>query len=111
MPIDQARLSAIKSHLRYEFAGSLDSADAVAGAVGEAIAVTGTPESINDLFDAYDRLTPSDLQRVAGRYFQPSNETAVILENGGQEMSNREHCIGAIKRRLLLLAPGLGSGA
>jgi zinc protease len=81
MPIDPARLRTIKSHLRYEFAGSLDSADAVAGAVSEAIAVTGTPESINVLFDAYDRLTPMDLQRVAGRYFQPSNETAVVLES------------------------------
>ncbi len=43
--------------------------------------MTGTPESINVLFDAYDRLTPMDLQRVAGRYFQPSNETAVVLES------------------------------
>ena len=81
MPIDPARLTAIKSHLRYEFAGSLDSADAIAGAVSEAIAVTGTPESINALFDAYERLTATDLQRVASRYFQPSNETAVVLES------------------------------
>jgi zinc protease len=79
-PIDQARLSATKSHLRYEFAGSLDSADAIARTVGRAIALTGRTESINELFDGYDRLGPSDLNRVAARYFQPSNETAVILE-------------------------------
>ena len=66
-PIDPARLDAIKSHLRYAFAGSLDSADAVADAVGQSIATTGRPESINDLYAAYDRLTPADLQRVAGR--------------------------------------------
>jgi zinc protease len=79
-PIDEARLSATKLHLRYEFAGSLGSAHAIAGAVGRAIALTGRTESINELFDAYDRLAPSDLNRVAARYFQPSNETAVILE-------------------------------
>ena len=79
-PIDSARLDAIKSHLRYEFAGSLRTADAVANAVGTAVAITGRPESINELYDAYDRLTPADLQRVAARYFQPANETAIILE-------------------------------
>src|SRR5262249_14106992 len=79
-PIDPARLSATKLHLRYEFARSLDSADAVADAVGKAVATTGRPESINELFDAYDRLGLSDVQRFAARYFQPKNETAVILE-------------------------------
>ena len=57
-----------------------DTADAVADAVGTAVAITGRPESINELFDAFDRLTPADLKRVAAKYFQPSNETAVILE-------------------------------
>jgi zinc protease len=79
-PIDRARLNAIKSHLRYRFAGSLTTADAVAGVLSAAIAVTGRPESINELYDAYDRLMPADLNRVAARYFQPDNETAIILE-------------------------------
>jgi zinc protease len=79
-PIDPARLGAIKSHLRYAFAGSLRTADAVADAVGTAVATTGRPDAINELFVAFDRLTPADLQSVAAKYFQPSNETAVILE-------------------------------
>ena len=79
-PIDPARLDAIKSHLRYAFAGSLTTADAVADAVGTAVATTGRPESINELFSAFDRLTPTDLQRVAAKYFQPGNLTAIILE-------------------------------
>jgi len=79
-PIDSARLDAIKLHLRYEFAGSVSSADAVADAVGTAVAITGRPESINELYDAYDRLTPDHLKRVAAKYFQPANETAIILE-------------------------------
>ena len=79
-PLDPARLGAIKSHLRYEFAGSLTTADAVADAVGTAVAITGRPESINELYAAYDRVTPADLKRVAAKYFQPANETAIILE-------------------------------
>jgi zinc protease len=52
----------------------------VADAIGTAVAITGRPESINELHDAYDRLTPADLQRVARRYFQPANETAITLQ-------------------------------
>ncbi len=79
-PVAPARLAAIKSHLRHEFAVSLCSAADVAEAVGTAIAITGRPESINTLYDAYDRLTPADLQRVAQRYFLPANETAITLQ-------------------------------
>jgi zinc protease len=79
-PIDSRRLDSIRSHLRYAFAGSLRSADDVAGALGDAIAITGRPESINALYEAFDRITPADLQRVAAKYFQSVNETAVILE-------------------------------
>ncbi len=78
-PIDPARLGAIKDHLRYAFAGSLDSPDAVALAVGQSIATTGRPDSMNDLYAAYERLTPADLQRVAARHFAPTNRTVVIL--------------------------------
>jgi zinc protease len=79
-PVDPARLGAIKAHLRYDFAGSLERADDVADALGEAVAVTDSPDSINALYAAYDRLAPADLQRVANRYFQPANETAITLE-------------------------------
>ena len=84
-PVDATRLDAIKSHLRYAFAGSLESADDVADAVGTAVAITGSPDSINALYAAYDRLTPADLQRVAAKYFQPANETAIILETETQK--------------------------
>lgn len=80
-PIDGARLDAIKDHLRYEFAGSLKSADAVALAVGNSIAITDRPDSMNELYAAYDRLTPADLQRVAQKYFAKTNKTVVTLES------------------------------
>ncbi len=79
-PIDASRLQTIKSHLRYEFAGSLNTADAVADAVGQAVATTGRPESINELYDAFERLTPADLQRAAAQHFRPENRTVITLE-------------------------------
>ena len=89
-PIDPARLDAIKSHLRYAFAGSLRTADAVADAVGTAVATTGRPESINELYAAYDRLTPADLQRVAAKYFQPEQRDGHHPRDGDQEMTTRQ---------------------
>jgi zinc protease len=80
-PIDRARLDAIKSHLRYAFAGSLTTADAVAGAVGTAVGIAGGPEWINELYAAYDRLTPADIERVAAKYFQAGNETVITLQS------------------------------
>lgn len=84
-PIDAERLAAIKDHLRYSFAGGLVSADAVAHAIGEAIATTGRVEMWNDLYAAYDKLTPADLMRVASRYFSKTNETVVTLESEGSK--------------------------
>jgi zinc protease len=85
VPIEPSRLEAVKSHLRYSFAGSLRSPDAVARTVSEAIAITGRPEAINELYAAYDRLTPDDIKRVAARYFTPSNETVITLETEKQK--------------------------
>ena len=89
--VDDATLRDVLSHLRYAFAGSLDSADAVARAVGQSIATTGRPDVDERPLRAYDRLTPADLQRVAGRYFAPTNETVVTLEaeEGGFAMSQQ----------------------
>ena len=78
-PVNEDRLQTIKDHLRYAFAGSLDKPDAVAQAVAQSIATTGRPDAMNDLYAAYNRLTPADIQRVAKRYFAPTNETVVTL--------------------------------
>jgi zinc protease len=80
-PISERRLVAIKSHLRYAFAGSLDNADAVARVIGESIATTGRPDAMNDLYAAYDALTTAELQRVAARYFSATNQTTVTLHS------------------------------
>jgi zinc protease len=79
-PVEPARLDDVRSHLRYAYAASLRSPDAVALTVCDSIAIDGRPDAMNDLFATYDRLTPADLQRVAARYFTPTNETMITLE-------------------------------
>ncbi len=59
----------------------------MADAVGTAVATTGRPESINELYAAYDRLTPADLQRVAAQYFQPDQRDGDHPGDGDQEMT------------------------
>ena len=81
IPLEPAKLAAIKSRLRYGFSATLDSPDNIARIVGEAIAISGRAESINELHDAYDKLTPADLQRVAKKYFSPMNRTTIVLES------------------------------
>ena len=70
-----------EGYLRFSFANSLDNADAVAHAVCGSIATTGRPDAMNQLFDAYDSLTPADLRRVASRYFAAENQTVVTLQS------------------------------
>ena len=80
-PLSTARLTTIKQHVRYAFAGTLDNADSVAHAVGESIAFAGRPDAWDDLYTGYDKLTPADLMRVASRYFAPAKQTVVTLES------------------------------
>jgi zinc protease len=78
-PVDAERLERIKSHLRYRFALTLDSPDAVARRVAHYLSLTGRVESINELFRRYAEVTPADVQRVAKTTFVPVNETVVTL--------------------------------
>ena len=78
-PVDAARLERITSHLRYRFALSLDSPDAVARSVAHYLSLTGSPSTINEVFRRYAEVTPADVQRVAQDVFRSSNATTVTL--------------------------------
>ena len=78
-PVDAGRLERIKAHLRYRFALTLDSPDAVARRVAHYLSLTGSVESINDLFERYAEVTPADVRRIAKTTFVPGNETVVTL--------------------------------
>jgi zinc protease len=79
VPVDAKKLEALKQHLRYEFALSLNNAEAIAGAVADFVALRRTPETINRYFDTYAKLTPEDIQKAARRYLIDNNRTVVTL--------------------------------
>ncbi len=76
------RLDAVKSHLRYRFALSMDNSESIAATVARYVALRRTPETINLVYQLYDRITPEDVQRIAGRYFVESGRTIVTLRPG-----------------------------
>ena len=86
--IPQQKLNETRARLRYSFALSLDSSEAIAATLAPYIALRGTPETINKLYALYDRITPEDIRAAAARYFVESNRTIVTLSSkskGGAE--------------------------
>ncbi|MDX1530648.1 MAG: pitrilysin family protein, partial [Rhodothermales bacterium] len=80
-PVDAERLEAIKSNLRYAFAQGLDNAGAVGGALASYVAATGDPDTINEVYRNYERLTPNDVMAAADRYFTDERMVVVTLSH------------------------------
>ena len=79
-PVDAKKLADTKSAIRYGFAMRLDSPDDIAGAVAQYIWLTGNPESINNYYALYDKVTAEDIMNVAKKYF--NNNTLTIATIG-----------------------------
>jgi zinc protease len=80
-PVDPQRLERIKSNLRYAFALSLDTPEAIAGQVSQFIGTAGDVASINARYAQYQKVTPADVQKAAREIFRPQNETQVTLSH------------------------------
>jgi len=81
-PVAGKRLEEVKRHLRYSFALSLNNSETIAGIVARYVALRRTPETINRVYDLYDRITPGDIQAVARKYLVESGRTMVTLMGG-----------------------------
>ncbi|HYZ86673.1 MAG TPA: pitrilysin family protein [Bryobacteraceae bacterium] len=77
--VSQEKLNTVKQHLRYSFALGMNNSEAIAGNLAHYIALGGTPETLNRLYEVYDKLTPEDLREVARKYFTAENRTIVTL--------------------------------
>ncbi len=78
-PAEEAQLDRIKSYLRYRFALSLDSPSSVAFTVGHYLSLTGSVETINEIYERYVEVTAEDIQAIAHKVFTPQNETVIVL--------------------------------
>jgi zinc protease len=78
--VDDKTLAEILAHNRYAFARSLSTADNVALVASDFLALTGRLTSIDEHFALLSKVTSADVQRVAAKYFVPSNRTVVTLK-------------------------------
>jgi zinc protease len=73
------KLDAVKRHVRYRFALSLNNSEAIADALMHFVALKRTPETINRAFEQYARITPEDLRAVARKYLVDRERIIVTL--------------------------------
>lgn len=76
------RLNALKARLRYGFLRGLDNSEDIGGMLAANWHFEGTPETINELYRTYARLSAEDLRRLAERYFTDNSRVAISLGKG-----------------------------
>ena len=64
-----------KMNLRNSFAMSIDNPTSIAEALSAYTWLTGDPESINQTYALYEKVTAEDMMRVAQKYFLESTMT------------------------------------
>jgi len=85
--IDQAKLDATRSRMRYGFAMAMNSNDRIADALAPYIALERTPETLNRLFDTYQTVTAADIRDAVKKYFREESRTVVTLATKGQNLA------------------------
>jgi len=83
--IPQAKLDATRSRLRYGFAMTMDSSDAIASALAPFISLRRSPETIDKLAVVMDAITPQDIRDMAKKYFRDESRTIVTLATKAKE--------------------------
>ena len=87
-PVGQAELDATRARARYQFALAMDSNGAIAGALAPYVALARTPETLNRLFETYQKVTPEDIRDAARKYFREEARTVVTLSTKGQTIAS-----------------------
>jgi zinc protease len=79
-PVDEKRLDAVRQHVRYSLALSMDNSDTIAQIVAGYVALRRTPETMNRFFEQYAALAPEDVRQAAAKYLTENARTIVTLE-------------------------------
>jgi zinc protease len=73
------KLDSTRSRLRYQFALTMDSSEAIAGSLAGYVGLRRTPETIDKVFSLYDTITPQDIRDASVRYFVDHHRTVITL--------------------------------
>ncbi len=79
-PPDARTVAETVSHLRYDFARTLNTADRVAVTAARSVALTGRPDAFSDYYALVAKVTPADVSAAAREYFAAANRTVVVLQ-------------------------------
>jgi zinc protease len=88
--IPQAKLDATRSRLRYGFAMTMNSSNAIASALAPFISLRRSPETIDKLAIVMDAITPQDIRDMAKKYFRDESRTIVTLANKAKESAKSD---------------------
>jgi zinc protease len=66
---DEKKFADAISETKYSFAMGNDTPGGIAGMLAYYIALSGDPESVNNYYSLYDKITPDDLMNIAKKYF------------------------------------------
>ncbi|HEV8139186.1 MAG TPA: pitrilysin family protein [Pyrinomonadaceae bacterium] len=77
--VPKDKLDSTRSRMRYSFALSMNSSEAIASVLANYIGLRRTPDTVNKLFIVYDSITPEDIRQAAARYFVDKHRTIVTL--------------------------------
>jgi zinc protease len=67
--IDETALNSAKSNIKYSFAMRIDNPGAIANTIAGFISVGGDPESVNNYYELFEKVTAEDIINTAKKYF------------------------------------------
>ena len=69
---------------RRDHASEMATVEERADALAYAATVLGDPDGLNRVMDAYERVTPEDVRRVAARYLPPERAATLVVVPGAE---------------------------
>ncbi|MSU04343.1 MAG: insulinase family protein [Pedosphaera sp.] len=73
------KLNDTRSRMRYGTALGLDSSNAIGGFLAPYIALAGTPDTVNKVFEVYRGITPEDIRSMTLKYLNAQGKVVVTL--------------------------------
>jgi len=80
-PVDAALLAETKSKLKYSAAMGMDSPSSIADNLAYFIWISGNPESLNEIYATYDKVSEEDIMAAAKKYFVPAHLTISTISS------------------------------
>lgn len=82
--VEAKKVADTKSRLRYSFASQMDNSGNIGSILASYVQFARTPETVNEVYRTYDRLTAEDIRRYANTYFTDANRVTVSLSNSAE---------------------------